>query len=93
MCVGGGLNRQLWRCVWGEGAAPTWRYVRPSQDNCGRQDPPSHPTLEDLINAGAEFVDEAVVVDTSSNPNGLSTIITSRTPNDLTPFCQVRVSE
>lgn len=34
---------------------------------------------DDLINAGAEWVDEAVVVDAN--------IITSRTPHDLTPFC------
>ena len=34
---------------------------------------------DDLVNAGAEWVDEAVVVD--------GPIITSRTPNDLTPFC------
>lgn len=47
---------------------------------------------DDLINAGAEFVDEAVVVDTSSTANGLSTLITSRTPNDLTPFCQAIIA-
>ena len=34
---------------------------------------------DDLINAGANFVDEPVVVD--------GPIITSRTPNDMTPFC------
>ena len=34
---------------------------------------------DDLINAGAAWVDEAVVVD--------GPLITSRTPKDLTPFC------
>lgn len=47
---------------------------------------------DDLINAGAEFVDEPVVVDTSSTQYGLSTLITSRTPNDLTPFCQAIIA-
>eukprot|EP01103_Thecamoeba_quadrilineata_P004845 TRINITY_DN14725_c0_g1_i1.p1 TRINITY_DN14725_c0_g1~~TRINITY_DN14725_c0_g1_i1.p1 ORF type:complete len:177 (-),score=45.28 TRINITY_DN14725_c0_g1_i1:36-566(-) len=35
---------------------------------------------DDVENAGATWVDEAVVVDKN--------IITSRTPKDLTPFCQ-----
>ena len=35
---------------------------------------------DDLINAGGDFVDEAVVCDHK--------VITSRTPNDLIVFCQ-----
>ena len=34
---------------------------------------------DDVVNAGGVWVDEAVVNDRN--------IITSRTPNDLTPFC------
>ena len=37
---------------------------------------------DDVENAGGIWIDEAVVVDKENN------IITSRTPNDLTPFCQ-----
>jgi protease I len=44
----------------------------------------SWPSLTtDLTNAGAEWVDEAVVVDT----NGPNTIVSSRKPGDLPPFC------
>lgn len=39
---------------------------------------------DDLINAGATWVDEPVVVD--------GPIITSRTPNDLTLFCQAVIT-
>lgn len=43
----------------------------------------SWPSLRtDLRNAGAEWVDEEVVVDTS----GASTLITSRKPDDLEAF-------
>lgn len=35
---------------------------------------------DDVVNAGAEWVDASVVVDRN--------MITSRTPNDLTPFCR-----
>jgi len=46
----------------------------------------SYPSLKtDLINAGAEWVDEEVVVD-----NGL---VTSRTPKDLPAFCRKMVEE
>jgi protease I len=46
----------------------------------------SYPSLKtDLINAGAEWVDEEVVVD-----NGL---VTSRTPKDLPAFCKKMVEE
>lgn len=40
---------------------------------------------DDLENAGAEFVDEAVVNDHK--------VITSRTPKDLTLFCHEIISE
>ena len=44
----------------------------------------SWPSLQtDLRNAGAEWVDEEVVVDTS----GGSTLVTSRKPDDLKAFC------
>jgi protease I len=44
----------------------------------------SWPSLSiDLTNAGAEWVDEAVVVDTS----GANTIVSSRQPDDLPQFC------
>ncbi len=44
----------------------------------------SWPSLTtDLTNAGAEWVDEAVVVDT----NGPNTIVSSREPGDLPKFC------
>ena len=39
---------------------------------------------DDLINAGGEWVDEPVVVDRG--------VITSRTPDDMTPFCQAIIS-
>jgi deglycase len=46
----------------------------------------SYPSIKsDLINAGAEWVDEEVVVD-----NGL---VTSRSPNDLPAFCKKMVEE
>lgn len=35
---------------------------------------------DDVLNAGAEWVDEPVVNDRN--------VITSRTPDDLTPFCR-----
>ena len=38
----------------------------------------------DVLNAGAEWLDEAVVVD--------GNLITSRTPDDLTPFCKAIIS-
>ena len=48
----------------------------------------SWPSLQtDLRNAGAEWVDEQVVVDT----NGSSTLITSRNPDDLKAFCDALV--
>jgi putative intracellular protease/amidase len=40
---------------------------------------------DDLINAGATFVDEAVVVD--------GPFITSRTPADLVPFCHAVIDQ
>ena len=44
----------------------------------------SWPSLQtDLRNAGAEWVDEEVVVDSS----GSSTLVTSRKPDDLKAFC------
>jgi protease I len=44
----------------------------------------SWPSLTtDLTNAGAEWVDEPVVVDT----NGPNTIVSSRKPDDLPQFC------
>lgn len=46
----------------------------------------SYPSIKsDLINAGAEWVDEEVVVD-----NGL---VTSRTPKDLPAFCKKMIEE
>ena len=46
----------------------------------------SYPSLKtDLMNAGANWVDEEVVVD-----HGL---VTSRTPNDLPAFCKKMVEE
>lgn len=46
----------------------------------------SYPSLKtDLINAGANWVDEEVVVD-----NGL---VTSRNPNDLPAFCKKMIEE
>jgi protease I len=46
----------------------------------------SYPSLKtDLVNAGAEWVDEEVVVD-----NGL---VTSRTPKDLPAFCSKMLEE
>jgi protease I len=46
----------------------------------------SYPSLKtDLINAGAKWVDEKVVVD-----NGL---VTSRNPNDLPAFCEKMIEE
>jgi protease I len=49
----------------------------------------SWPSLQtDLRNAGAEWVDEEVVVDTS----GGSTLITSRKPDDLKAFDEALVS-
>jgi protease I len=45
----------------------------------------SWPSLRtDLTNAGAEWVDEVVVVDT----NGPNTIVSSRKPADLPRFCE-----
>jgi protease I len=45
----------------------------------------SWPSLRtDLTNAGAEWVDEVVVVDT----NGPNTIVSSRKPDDLPRFCE-----
>ena len=50
----------------------------------------SWPSLQtDLRNAGANWVDEEVVVD-SKGPN---TLITSRKPDDLPAFCEKSVSE
>jgi len=40
---------------------------------------------DDVLNAGAEWVDEAVVVSERSEPTR-EVVITSRTPNDLTPW-------
>ena len=40
---------------------------------------------DDVINAGAQFVDEAVVVD--------GCLISSRTPADLVPFVQTIITE
>ena len=46
----------------------------------------SYPSLKtDLINAGATWVDQEVVVD-----NGL---VTSRNPNDLSAFCEKMIEE
>lgn len=39
---------------------------------------------DDVVNAGGVWVDEPVVVD--------SNIITSRTPNDMTPFCHAIIA-
>ena len=48
----------------------------------------SWPSLKtDLRNAGATWVDEEVVVDTT----GSSTLITSRNPDDLPAFCKAAV--
>ena len=48
----------------------------------------SWPSLQtDLRNAGATWVDEEVVVDTS----GSSTLVTSRNPDDLPAFCRAAV--
>ncbi len=48
----------------------------------------SWPSLQtDLRNAGATWVDEELVVDTT----GPSTLITSRKPDDLPAFCQAAV--
>ncbi len=45
----------------------------------------SWPSLTtDLTNAGAEWVDEVVVVDTT----GPNTIVSSRKPDDLPRFCE-----
>ena len=45
----------------------------------------SWPSLRtDLTNAGADWVDEVVVVDT----NGPNTIVSSRKPDDLPRFCE-----
>ena len=45
----------------------------------------SWPSLRtDLTNAGADWVDEVVVVDT----NGPNTIVSSRKPHDLPRFCE-----
>ena len=46
----------------------------------------SYPSIKtDLKNAGAKWVDEAVVVDQS--------LVTSRNPNDLPAFCKKMVEE
>jgi protease I len=48
----------------------------------------SWPSLRtDLTDAGAEWVDEVVVVDT----NGPNTIVSSRKPDDLPQFCEALV--
>jgi protease I len=48
----------------------------------------SWPSLQtDIRNAGAEWVDEEVVIDT----NGDSTLVTSRKPDDLDKFCKALV--
>ena len=50
----------------------------------------SWPSLQtDLRNAGAEWVDEQVVVDT----NGSNTLISSRNPDDLKAFCSAIVEQ
>jgi len=40
---------------------------------------------DDLVNAGATFVDKAVVVDDN--------IVTSRTPGDLPDFCRAIIAQ
>jgi protease I len=46
----------------------------------------SWPSLQtDLRNAGAEWVDQEVMIDT----DGPNTLVTSRKPDDLKAFCQV----
>ncbi len=51
----------------------------------------SWPSLEtDLRNAGADWVDEEVVVDTDGGPG---TLITSRNPDDLPAFSQCLIEE
>merc|ERR1712224_674858 len=42
---------------------------------------------DDVINAGAEWCDEAVVVSDATIGGTREVVITSRTPADLTPFC------
>jgi protease I len=50
----------------------------------------SWPSLQtDLRNAGAEWVDEEVVVDDS----GSSVLVTSRKPDDLKAFCSTLVEK
>lgn len=49
----------------------------------------SWPSLRtDLVNAGAEWVDEELVVDT----NGAGPLLTSRNPDDLPTFCEAVVT-
>lgn len=42
---------------------------------------------DDVVNAGAEWCDEPVVVSEAVIGGVREVVITSRTPNDLTPFC------
>ena len=50
----------------------------------------SWPSLElDLTNAGADWVDEEVVVDRS----GEGGLVTSRKPDDLPAFCEKMIEE
>ena len=42
---------------------------------------------DDVINAGAEWADEPVVVSERTEGSVREIVITSRTPADLTPFC------
>ncbi|RMF83556.1 MAG: type 1 glutamine amidotransferase [Nitrospinota bacterium] len=43
-----------------------------------------HSIKDDLVNAGAEYVDEEVVID--------GNLVTSRVPNDLPAFCRAIIS-
>ena len=43
---------------------------------------------DDLLNAGANFIDAPAVVSAPIFDHPGGTIITSRTPKDLTPFCR-----
>ncbi len=50
----------------------------------------SWPSLrDDLVNAGADWVDRAVVVD-DSGPN---VVVSSRNPDDLPEFCEAIVEQ
>lgn len=72
----GGIGNGLWSLV-GAGVAPDRRLT-------------SSPSLKvELLNAGANWVDEEVVID-SSGPN---VIVSSRGPDDLTAFCAAIVKQ